>query len=114
MRRLPLVLLGVAAVVGLGLLSSIVTQGFRDLAEAEAERDRLLEERQQLQQRIEQLEATLQAIRNDPAAVESLARRELGLVRPGEQIILLKTPTPPPHPASLTAEEPTPILRLRD
>jgi len=37
-RRLPIVLLGAATLIGLGLLSSIVTQGYRELAEAEWER----------------------------------------------------------------------------
>ena len=38
MKRLPLILAAVMALVALGLLSSIVTQGFEDMAEAEAER----------------------------------------------------------------------------
>jgi cell division protein FtsB len=113
-KRLPIVLLGVVAVVGLGLVSSIVTQGFRDLAEAEAERDQLQREKQELEQRIEQLEATLEALRSNPEAVESLARKELGWIRPGEVVVILATPTPPPDPESLTDPVPTPILALRD
>jgi cell division protein FtsB len=112
-KRLPLVLLGVVAVVGFGLVSSIVTQGFRDLAEAEAERDRLLQEKKELEQRIERLEATLDAIRTNPEAVESLARKELGWIRPDEQVIILATPTPPVPLESLTDPVPTPILALR-
>jgi cell division protein FtsB len=37
-------------------------------------------------------------LRNDPAAIEDLARRELGLIRPGEKVFIikdLKTPTAP-------------------
>ena len=37
-------------------------------------------------------------LRNDPAAIEELARRELGLIRPGEKVFIikdLKTPSTP-------------------
>jgi cell division protein FtsB len=113
-RRLPLVLLGVVAVVALGVLSSIVTQGFRDLRRAEAERDRLMAEKEDLEQRIAALEATLEAIHSDADAREAFIRRELGWIRPGEQVVFLTTPTPAPDPATLTAEAPTPILTLPD
>jgi cell division protein FtsB len=111
MKRLPLILLALAAVAALGLFSSIVTHGFEELAEAEGERDRLEQRKIELSNSIEEYETTLEAIRTDPAAVESLARRELGMVRPGDTVILLATPTPPPEPA-LTDPIPTPILAL--
>ena len=106
-RRLTLILLGVTVLAALGLLSSIVTQGFQDLARAE-------DERQRLERRISELETTLEAVRNDPEAVESLARRELGWIRPDEKILIIASPTPPPPPISLTDPTPTPILSLRD
>ena len=37
-------------------------------------------------------------LRNDPGAIEELARRELGLIRPGEKVFIikdLKTPSTP-------------------
>jgi len=37
-------------------------------------------------------------LRNDPTAIEELARRELGLIRPGEKVFIikdLKTPSTP-------------------
>ena len=114
MRRLTLLLLAVAALVALGLLSSIVSHGFEELADAEAERARLEARKRELAEEIDRLEETLRALRTDPAAVESLARRELGFVRPGDRVILLATPTPVPTPASLTGPEPTPILTLPD
>jgi len=113
-RRLPLLLAAVAALVALGVLSSVATQGFRVLGDAEAERDRLLAERTRLESEIERLETTVEALRTDPEAVETLARRELGFVRPGERVLLLATPVPPPPPSSLTVASPTPILTLRD
>jgi cell division protein FtsB len=112
-RRLPLILLAILALAALGAFSSIVTHGFEELAQAEGERDRLEQRKIELSNSIEEVEATLQAIRTDPAAVESLARAELGMVRPGDALILLATPTPPSEP-SLTGPTPTPILALRN
>jgi len=114
MRRASYILLALGALVALGLLSSIVTAGFDELAAAEEERDRLEQRKIELGTRISELEATLEAIHTDPAAVESLARRDLGWVRPGDTVILLATPTPPPEPAALTGPTPTPILALPD
>ena len=113
MRRLPLILAAVAAVVVLGVLSSIATQGFRELAAAEAERARLRTEKREIEADIARLRTTLDALDRDPEAVETFARRELDYVRPGERVLLLATPTPPPVPA-LTVAEPTPILSLHD
>jgi len=112
-RRLPLILLGLALVAGLGLLSSIVTQGFQELASAERERQQLEDEKQRLETSISELESTLNALRSNPEAIESLARRDLGWIRPGEKVILITTPTPAPLPVSLTEPTPTPILTLR-
>ncbi len=37
-------------------------------------------------------------LRNDPAAIEELARRELGLIRPGEKVFIIKDLKPPTTP----------------
>ena len=37
-------------------------------------------------------------LREDPAAIEELARRELGLIRPGEKVFILKDLKTPPAP----------------
>jgi len=113
-RRLPLLLAAAAALLALGLLSSLVTQGFQDVAAAEQERDRLVAEKARLERHIGELEESLDAVRHDPAAVESMARRDLGWVRPGEKVLLLATPTPAPTPPALTAEQAKPILTLPD
>ncbi len=112
MRRASYILLALGALVVLGLLSSIVTHGFDEMNEAEEERDRLQQRTDELSENIDELEETLEALRTDPAAVESLARRELGWVRPGDTVILLATPTPPPRAGVLTGPTPTPILAL--
>jgi len=111
-KRLPLLLAGVAALVALGLLSSIVTQGFQDLAHAKQERQELRHEKKALETRINELDETLEAVRSSDAAVESMARRELGWVRPGETVVILATPSPAPLYVSTTEPIPTPILTL--
>jgi cell division protein FtsB len=114
MKRATLILLALGAVVVLGIFSSIVSHGFGELNDAEDERERLKKRAVELEESVAELDETLEAIRTDPAAVESLARRELGYVRPGDTVILLTTPTPPPQTAVLTGPEPTPILTLPD
>ena len=37
-------------------------------------------------------------LKEDPAAIEELARRDLGLIRPGEKVFIVKDLTPPPKP----------------
>ena len=112
MKRLPLILAAVVAIVALGVLSSIVTQGFEDMAKAEDERRALEDEKTRLKSEIETLEDTLEALDNNPEAVESMARLELRYIRPGETVVIIATPTPAPIPVLET--EPTPILTLPD
>ncbi len=113
MKRISLILASLVGLVLLGLLSSIVSQGFDEMAAAERERERFEVRKLELEDSIAELEETVLSLRTDPAAVESVARRELGWVRPGDTVILLVTPTPPPAP-SLTGPTPTPILTLPD
>lgn len=111
-KRLPLILAAIAIVVALGLLSSIVTRGFAELATAKAEKRRLEEERAHLNRHIEELSETIDAVVSDLEAVESIARHDLGWIGPGEEVIVLATPTPPPPLEDLTEEGAEPILRL--
>jgi cell division protein FtsB len=37
-------------------------------------------------------------LRDDPSAIEELARRELGLIRPGEKVFIVKDLKGPPAP----------------
>jgi cell division protein FtsB len=36
-------------------------------------------------------------LREDPDAIEEIARRELGLIRPGEKVFIVKDAAPPKH-----------------
>lgn len=76
----------------LGLLVTAGVKSYRDLAAARAlEAD--------LEQRIEQSEARIRAltdyvrmIEEDPLTLERLAREDLGMVRPGDVVVILPEP----------------------
>jgi Tfp pilus assembly protein PilN len=65
-KRLPLLLLGLGALLALGILSSVVTQGFQEVARAEQERTALEAEKALLERSIAEIEATLEALRGVP------------------------------------------------
>ena len=83
----------VNAIVGeSGYLANV--QGSRDEAELKAVVSRLRLDNQALQREMRRLE-------NDPAAVEEAARRDLGFVRPGETLVILRdAPSVAPAPAA--------------
>jgi cell division protein FtsB len=68
-----------------GLLESIRTR--RQHRELTASIDRLRLENAQLREEARRL-------REDPSAIESLARQELGLIRPGEMLFIVKDAKP--------------------
>ena len=53
------------------------------IGRAQAENARLREEARRLKE--------------DPTAIEEIARRELGLIRPGEKVFIVKDISPTPH-----------------
>ncbi len=69
--------------------------------EADSEHRRLEREIDQLQRENRRMRSEARRLREDPAAIEAIARRELGLIRPGEVVFLL------------TDEPPTRRLRTR-
>ena len=44
-------------------------------------------------------------LREDPRAIEDLARREIGLIRPGEKLFIIETPVPTIPPPSRSAPD---------
>jgi cell division protein FtsB len=56
----------------------------QSISQARAENDRLREEARRLKE--------------DPEAIEEIARRELGLIRRGEKVFIVKDLKPPPTP----------------
>ncbi len=70
-----------------GLTSLFRTrQEYRDL---QSEVERLREESARLREQARRL-------REEPAAIEEFARRELGLIKPGEKVVVVAPPARPP------------------
>lgn len=77
----------VDAIVGdRGYLATMRAQSEYDAAVAALDRQRAENER--LRERVERL-------KHDPAAIEEIARGELGLMRPGEKLFIVKDLQPP-------------------
>lgn len=87
--------LGLGVVFLLALLATTGLKGYRDLA-ATRERERTLETRiEETRERIVHLEERIHRLRDDPLTLERLAREELGLVEPGDVVIVLPDEHPP-------------------
>ncbi|MDE2921668.1 MAG: septum formation initiator family protein [Acidobacteriota bacterium] len=87
-RSLP-TLIGVGLILALLFLARAGSEsyaGLAELAEREAELEIDLEE---TRLRVERLRRTVELLQDDPVVLERLAREELGLVRPGDTVVVL-------------------------
>ncbi len=82
--------LGLAALLWHGLYGP---RGWLALRRMEREMQEKQRRVQELQQQNMQLGRRIQELKNDPAAIERLARQRMGLVRPGE--LVFKLPSTP-------------------
>ncbi len=64
-------------------------KGFADLSQLKAERDRLSKKNAELVQENLSLYREIERLKNDPAYVESVARKELGVIGKDEVIVKL-------------------------
>jgi len=81
--------LGAAVLFALVLLAFASVKSHRDLVAAR-DHERLLRATIGLtEQRIERLHGRIRQLRNDPDTLERLAREELGLVKPGDLVLVL-------------------------
>lgn len=83
-RILPLTMLGVA-VVGVPVMI-LAPEGLPRLRALEKELADVHGENQEIRRELEQLRREVEQLRDDPAAVERIARDELGLVRQTEVV----------------------------
>ncbi len=83
-RILPLVMLG-TAVVGVPVLI-LQPAGLPRLRALSSDLSQVQAENEQLRRQIEALRGRVQHLREDPVAVERIARDELGLVRASEVV----------------------------
>lgn len=116
-RRSPLAgLLGgtrayVLAIGVLVVLLAFMTVGPLELFGAQADRvDLLTAQRDQLAGEVDALGQRRDELQ-DPRAIEELARREQGLVRPGEVPYVVVTPTPDPAARATAPEQDESFLR---
>jgi len=80
------------------------THGLVAMRRAQKEADAIQQEIGQVNQENQRLQDRVQSLKNDPQAIEHIAREEMGLARPGEYIF--KT-APRPADASSTAQPPS-------
>ena len=98
----PWVSLGRRALRGLLILAAIVLvidalfgeRGFLETMRARREYDQLAASIARLKADNASLRDQARRLREDPSAVEDLARRELGLIRPGEVLFIVKDQPP--------------------
>jgi cell division protein FtsB len=84
LRALPIALLGMALIGAPLLIFS--REGIPRLEAVEKELQTVEAENADLRREIELLRARVAELRDDPAAVEQLARDDLGLIRPTEVV----------------------------
>lgn len=85
----PYLAAAAAVALALGLLATAGVKSYRDL-EGALEHERSLERQiAAAEQRIRVLDRRAELIARDPATLERLAREELGMVRPGDVVIVL-------------------------
>lgn len=87
-RSVRAVMVVVVALVGLDLLASDngVVAGMR----ARRERESLQRDLEAIRRENLQLIEQARRLREDPSTIESVARRDLGLIRPGEKLFILR------------------------
>ncbi len=80
---------GATVVLFLALLGLASLKSWRDLEAARGRELRLETQTQETETRIEQLRGRIERLRADPGSLERLAREDLGMVRPGDVVIVL-------------------------
>lgn len=94
-------LLMAAAVLLVVLLAAAGLKSYRDLDQARQHESELQQRIRSTEQSVDRLKHRVERLGKDPAALERVAREELGMVKPGEVLIILPPPaaSPSPEPA---------------
>jgi cell division protein FtsB len=97
----------VAGLVLLVLQDVLGTHGVLAMRHSMKQSAQIQKEIQQLNQENEQLQKRVQSLKTDPAAIERIAREDMGLARPGEYIFKIQPkPGEPTTPLAQPAEPP--------
>jgi cell division protein FtsB len=94
LRKKATTLFSVIAVIALVVGSLFGDRGILQLLRQRQRTEVLAREIEQLREENRALAEEIVSLRRDPAAVERLAREELGLARPGESVFVLREPPP--------------------
>jgi cell division protein FtsB len=78
--------------------------GYLSMRRSQKEIEQLRQEIDQLDRENVQLSGEIRALQSDPAAIEKVAREDMGLARPGEMIFRL--PDDPPKPPTRQNQPP--------
>ena len=98
-RPHPLRSLLVAVVVFLALLlATFGLKSYRDLAAVRGRERQLTAEIAGTEERISLLKRRIESLKNDPVALDRVARESLGLVRPEDVVIVFPAPPSPVTP----------------
>ena len=90
-QRRRLVTYGLLAAAVLLMVHALVGEnGYLAGLRAQREYDRALAQVVKLRQENQQLKEQARRLKDDPAAIEDAARRDLGLVRSGETLVIVK------------------------
>jgi cell division protein FtsB len=89
------------ALIAVGLvltLSAVVGEnGYLAALRAERQRAALQSEVMSLRRTNQALKEQARRLKDDPAAIEEAARRDLGLIKPGETLVIVRDAHPPVH-----------------
>lgn len=91
----------VSSVLFVGALMLMVNalvgeNGYLATLRARREYEAVMRDLRQLQRENQQLREQARRLKNDPTAIEDAARRELGLIRPGETLVIVRDTKPAP------------------
>jgi cell division protein FtsB len=95
-RIVRMCLLAAAAVIAIDAL--VGDRGFLATARARREHEQLAAAIAERRAENAELGETIRRLSEDQAAIEEVARRELGLLRPGERVFVLREGAPPSPP----------------
>jgi cell division protein FtsB len=90
--------LGAAVLFAMVLLAFASVKSHHDLVAARDREKQLKASIHDTEQRIERLHGRIRQLRGDRDTLERMAREELGLVRPGDVVIVLPAEPPAPRP----------------
>ncbi len=98
-RRRRLIGWTIFVVSGLLMVNALIgDNGYLATIRAEREYDALDASLARIRFENQDLRREIRRMRDDPTALEEVARREQGLIKPGETVVVVKDATDPPRP----------------